>query len=164
MELGNGFHAGAGVYVPAGQYHVGNAINLGTDFYTVEPSACFTYLKDGWNVSLHLIYDTNTRNETLRYTSGDQVMLNTTVTKNIAGLNVGSVSYIQRLIMADSNQGGRGTFGGRTFASTENIAFDGLFGHAIGLATLTGYVTRDVAWSNTSAGTKVWFGTNFKFL
>jgi len=165
-NLGNGFNVGTGVgvYVPVGQYTPGAAVNLGTDFYTVEPSVGFTYLNDGWNASFQSVYDTNTRNNKLKYLSGDQIMFNATVTKDIGGFNVGPVSYYQRQITSDVNDGGRAAFGGKTFSAPSDLAFGGLVSHRIGTATVTAYVTDDVAWYNTIGGVKAWLGVTFKLL
>ncbi len=165
-NLGNGFNVGTGVgvYVPVGQYTPGAPVNIGADFYTVEPSVGFTYLKDGWNASLQTVYDTNTRNNKLKYLSGDQIMFNATVTKDIGGFNVGPVSYFQRQITGDANDGGRATFGGKTFSAPSNLAFGGLVSHRLGSATVTAYVTDDVAWYNTIGGVKGWLGVTFKLL
>jgi len=165
-NLGNGFNVstGVGVYVPLGQYTPGAAINLGADFYTVEPSVGFTYLKDGWNASFQTVYDTNTRNNKLRYLSGDQIMFNATVTKDFGGFNVGPVAYYQRQITGDVNDGGRTTFGGRTFSAPSNLAFGALVSHRVGSAIVTAYVTDDVAWHNTIGGVKGWLAVIFKLL
>ncbi|MFD1626850.1 SphA family protein [Azospirillum griseum] len=164
-NLGDGFNvsAGVGVYLPIGNWSAGSAINLGGKFWTVEPSVGVTYLKDGWNASLQILYDTNTRNPDNHYRSGDQVFANATVTKTIDEWTIGPVGYYQKQVTADSNTGGRATFGGAIFKEPEQLALGGLVGRQIGPVRFTGMVTSEVMARNTYGGTKFWLNANYKF-
>ncbi len=163
-DLGDGYHVGAGVgaYVPIGQYEKGANVNLGTNFYTVESSLGFTYLRDGWNASLQAVYATNSANELLKYRSGDELTINATVTRNFGGFNVGPVAYLLRQVTGDSNNGGRATFGGRTFAAPSNAAVGALVSHAFGTTILAAYGTKEVECRNTVGGYKIWLTATFK--
>ncbi|MGE5545744.1 MAG: transporter [Solirubrobacterales bacterium] len=157
--LGDGFYAGAGlgVYLPVGTYSKGANINIGQHFWTVEPSVAFSYFKDGWNASLHALYDTNTENDENHYKSGDQVFLNGTLTYNLAGWDLGPVGYYQKQVGHDSNEGGATTFRGRTFAATEQVAAGALVSRMLGPVRATLFYTHDVEAKNTLAGDKFWF-------
>lgn len=164
-NLGDGFNvtAGVGVYLPLGNWSAGSAINLGGNFWTLEPSVGFTYLKDGWNASLQVLYDANTRNNKNKYLSGDQVFVNATVTKNIEDWTVGPVGYYQKQVTEDSNSGGRATFGGAVFKEPEQLALGLLIGRQIGPIRFTAMATSEVLTRNTYGGQKFWLNAAYKF-
>jgi len=63
---GQTYHAVAGVdlYVPIGLYHEDELINVGKNFWTIEPVFAITGLyQTGWSWSLKLMYDFNTKND-----------------------------------------------------------------------------------------------------
>lgn len=156
--LGDGWHVGAGlgVYIPVGTYSRNAAINIGQHFWTVEPGVAVTYLKDGWNASLHVLYDVNGENRTNHYRSGDQVFANATLTHDFAGWEVGPVGYYQKQVTDDSNDGGPSAFGGTTASPAEQVAAGLLASHRLGAAKLTAFVTRDIEARNTLGGDKFW--------
>ncbi|MGE5477487.1 MAG: transporter [Bacteroidales bacterium] len=161
-KLGDGWFAGAGlgVYVPVGTYSANADINIGQHFWTVEPGAALTYLKDGWNASLHVLYDVNTENTANHYRSGDQVFVNATVTRNLAGWDVGPVGYAQKQVTDDRNDGGAATFRGTTASPSEQLGLGLLASHALGPAKVTAFVTRDVEARNTLGGDKLWLNVS----
>ena len=163
-NLGGGFFFGAavGFYAPIGTYNKGDTINPGANFWTLEPSIGLTYLKDGWNASLHVIYDTNTENRDTKYRSGDQIFLNATVTKNIDGWNVGPVGYYMKQVTGDVNRGGLPSYGGRVFDPQELLAVGGLISRQVGPFNLTAFYTHEVYARNTLQGGKFWFNVGVK--
>jgi hypothetical protein len=156
--LGDGFHVGAGlgVYVPVGTYSADAAINIGQHFWTVEPGLALSYVKDGWNASVHALYDVNSENPTTHYRSGDQVFVNTTLTQSVAGWDIGPVGYYQKQVSEDRNDGGRSSFGGATAAPARQWALGALVSRQIGPLRLTAFYTRDIEARNTLSGDKVW--------
>lgn len=160
--LGDGFHMGAGlgVYVPVGTYSGDAALNIGQHFWTVEPGLALTYLKDGWNASIHTTYDINTENRTKHYRSGDQIFVNTTLTHNFAGWDIGPVGYYQKQVTEDRNEGGSSSFRGTTAAPSEQLAVGGLVSRQVGPVRLTAFYTRDVEARNTLSGDKLWFNVS----
>jgi hypothetical protein len=156
--LGDGWSVGAGlgVYVPVGTYSGDAAINIGQHFWTLEPGLAVTYLRDGWNASLHALYDVNTENRTKHYRSGDQVFVNATLTHEVAGWDIGPVGVYQKQVTEDRNEGGASSFRGVTASPAEQIAAGLLASHPLGPAKLTAFVTHDIEARNTLAGDKVW--------
>lgn len=161
-NLGDGWYAGAGlgVYVPVGTYHANADINIGQHFWTAEPGLALSYLKDGWNASLHVLYDVNSENTDNHYRSGDQVFANVTLTRNLGGWDVGPVGYVQKQVTEDRNDGGTNTFRGTTADPAEQIGLGLLASHMLGPAKITAFVTRDVEARNTLAGDKVWLNVS----
>lgn len=159
-NLGDGYHMGAGVGVllPLGRYDKNAQINQGVNFWTLEPSVGFTYLKNGWNASAHLIYDINTRNTDTEYRSGDTAALNLTLTKKVGDVSVGPVAYYHRQVTEDSNNG---RFIRAPISKLEQTAVGVLVSGEVGKARLYGMYTKDVDARNTMAGKKLWFNISF---
>ncbi len=160
--LGDGWHLGAGlgVYVPVGTYSVNAAINPGQPFWTVEPGVAVTWAKDGWNASLHMVYDINSENPDTHYRSGDQLFANATLTRKVGGWEVGPVAYFQKQVTEDRNEGGAAVFRGTTADPAEQVAAGLLVSHALGSARITAFVTRDIEARNTLGGDKVWLNVS----
>lgn len=163
--LGDGFHAATGfaVYAPLGRYGVSDPIDVAANFWTFEPGLAFSYFKDGWNATLQALYHTNTVNPANRYLSGDQIFLNATLTRNIAGFDFGPVSYYQKQVTGDNNGGGRTTYGGITAQPSEQFAMGGSLGHRLGSVYLQLMYTHDISAYNSTRGDKVWFNVTYKF-
>lgn len=161
-NLGDGWYIGTGlgVYVPVGTYHTGADINIGQHFWTVEPGVAVTYLKDGWNASVHALYDVNSENKDNHYTSGDQMFVNATLTRNLDGWDVGPVGYYQKQVTEDRNNGGTDTFRGTTASPAEQVAAGLLASHALGPAKITAFVTHDIEARNTLGGDKFWLNVS----
>ena len=163
-SLGDGFFgaAGFGVFVPTGQWSSTAPVNIGANFWTFEPSVAFTYFKDSWNLTVHALLNTNTVNPTNQYRSGDQLFLNLTATKNIAGFHIGPVAYYQKQVTGDSNFGGPTVFRGQTFPSPEQYAVGGSVIHRFEKTSVQFMVTQDVFARNAIQGTKVWLNISYK--
>jgi hypothetical protein len=158
-NLGDGYNVGAGVGVllPLGRYDKSAQVNQGANFWTLEPSIGFTYLKNGWNASAHLIYDINSRNTDTEYRSGDTAALNLTLTKRVGGVSVGPVAYYHRQVTEDSNNG---TFVRAPKSKLEQAAAGVLVSGEIGKARLYGMYTKDFDIRNTMGGKKFWFNVS----
>ena len=163
-SLGGGFFAaaGAGVYFPTGQWSATAPVNIGANFWTFEPSLAFTYFDHGWNLTLHALLNTNTVNPANQYLSGDQVFLNLTATKNVAGFHVGPVAYYQKQISGDANFGGIGVFRGQTFPGPEQYAVGGSVIHRFERTSIQFMITQDVFSRNAIQGTKAWLNVSYK--
>lgn len=161
-SLGDGWYAGAGlgVYLPIGTWSSGAAMNIGQHFWTAETGLSLTYLKDGWNASLHALYDVNAENPTNHYRSGDQAFLNATLTYNLAGWDLGPVAYAQKQVTNDRNEGGRSSFRGTVSQPSEQYAAGLLASHALGPAKVTAFVTHDIDARNTLGGDKFWLNVS----
>lgn len=161
-SLGDGWYVGTGlgVYLPIGTYHTGADINIGQHFWTVETGVAVSYFKDGWNASAHVLYDINSENKDNHYRSGDQVFVNATLTRNLAGWDVGPVGYYQKQVTEDHNNGGISTFRGTTASPAEQVAAGLLASHALGPAKITAFVTHDIEARNTLGGDKFWLNVS----
>lgn len=104
------FSLAAGFYAPDGSYTTPIntpstfTINIGNDFWTFEPEFGLSYREsgpNGYNLTLHGLYDTNSTNPTTGYRSGDQVFLDFTATKALGPVNVGLVGYYTKQVTAD---------------------------------------------------------------
>ena len=60
---------------------------------------------DGYNLSLHALYNINSENEDTKYRSGDQLFLNWAATKSFGGFNAGFVGYYTKQTTADTETG-----------------------------------------------------------
>jgi len=163
-SLGDGFYAATGisVYFPTGQWAPNAVVNIGANFWTFEPSVAFTYFKDGWNASVHAVYDTNTRNPQNQYYSGDMLVLNGIVTKNLAGFDIGPVGYYAKQVTSDSNLGGPTVFGGTNALPPELYAIGGIVGRQLDKFYVQFMYTQDVYARNAYIGGKAWIGITFK--
>lgn len=163
-SLGEGFFgaAGLGVYVPTGQWSPTAPVNIGANFWTFEPSLAFTYFNHGWNLTVHALLNTNTINPSNQYHSGDQLFLNLTATKNIAGFHIGPVAYYQKQVTGDANFGGPTVFRGQTFPAPEQYAVGGSVIHRFEKTSVQFMVTQDVFARNAIQGTKVWLNVSYK--
>jgi hypothetical protein len=106
------FSLAAGFYAPDGTYTTPIntpstfTVNIGNNFWTLEPEFGLSYWEsgpNGYNVTLHGLYDTNSTNLATGYRSGDQVFADLTATKTIGQINVGFVGYYARQVTADKD-------------------------------------------------------------
>ena len=140
---------------PVGQYSPTATINVGNDFWTFQPQASLSYLGNGYDLTLHSIYSTNTQSAHTSYTSGDQLFIDVTATKKFGKWEVGPVGYFNKQITNDQNSGT--TYGTTkpTFGNPEQAALGALAGYNFGPLTLTTMLTRDVeAADGGTQGTK----------
>lgn len=154
-------NAGFSVFVPTGQWGASEFINIGGNFWTFSPSLGVTWLRDGWNVSLEGIYFTNTENTELNYTSGDEVMLSATVTKDLGGFSLGPVAYYYKQVTDDENAGT--AYGGTIQEKGEKLGVGAALNTQIGATNLLLMYTYDAYARNTISGGKAWISVSYKF-
>jgi hypothetical protein len=163
--LGNGFYinAGFGLFFPIGQYTFNAPINLGAPFWTFEPSAAFSYFKDGWTVSAQAFYDINTINPVNNYYSGDQLIVNATFMKLIGGFNIGPVGYWSKQVTGDANYGGPAVYGGINAPPGDDVAIGGTISTQFGKLSVQLMFTQDIYVVNGLSGAKGWFNLSYHF-
>jgi hypothetical protein len=164
--LGNGFYinAGFGLFFPIGQYSFNAPINLGAPFWTFEPSASFTYFKDGWTISAQAFYDINTTNPVNNYYSGNDLVVNATFTKLLFGrVNVGPVAYWYKQVTGDANWGGPSVYGGLPAPPGDDLAIGGSISSQFGKFAVQLLFTQDVYVVNGIGGPKGWFNLIYQF-
>ena len=162
--LGDGFYvnAGFGVYFPIGQWSASSPVNLGAPFWTFEPSAAFSYYKDGWTASLHAVYGTSTTNLVTNYYSGDQVVLNATFMKMFEGVNVGPVGYWLKQVTGDANYG-TSVLNGQVALPGQQLAIGATASAQFGNLSVQLMLTQDVYAQNGLLGSKGWLSLSYHF-
>jgi hypothetical protein len=152
-----------GFYPPAPNYSKTSSINLGNNFWTFEPEAAFSYVGHGSDLTLHLVYTTNSKNPATDYRSGDQIVLEITATQTFRRTEVGLVSYLSDQVTADKN-------GGQFYASnlplTEpfRFALGPIVGYVLGRYHIQAYFTRDlIARDGGQKGNHLWTNVTFPF-
>ncbi len=154
IEPGIFVSAGLSIFAPTGGFEVNDAVNTVGDFWTISPSVGYSYLRDGWNLSMGLSYFANTESGDTSYRSGDEVLFNFTALKDVGGWSIGPVGYWRKQITEDENNGT--AYGGTVQGKAEQAGLGlGVTTHIGGLETNIN-LTRDVYIRNTVGGTKLW--------
>jgi hypothetical protein len=152
-----------GFYPPAPNYSKTSSINIGNNFWTFEPEAAFSFVGHGRDLTLHLVYTTNTKNPATDYRSGDQIVLEITATQTFRRAEVGLVSYLSDQVTADKNAG---KFYASDLQQTEpfRFALGPLVGYVLGRYHFQAYFTRDlVARDGGEKGNHLWTNITFPF-
>ena len=152
-----------GFYAPALNYSQTSGINAGNNFWTLEPEAAFSYVGHGCNLTLHLVYTTNTKNPSTDYRSGDQIVLDITATQTLRRTEVGLVGYLSDQVTADKNGG---KFYANDLPQTEpfRFALGPLVGYFLGRYHIQAYFTRDlIARDGAEKGNHVWTNITLPF-
>lgn len=159
-ELAPGIFANAGVSLLApGSWDAAAAANTGQNFWSLAPSIGFSYLRDGWNASAHLIYTTNQRNKDNGYKSGDEINLNLTAMKDVGnGLSLGPVAYWRKQVSGDSNRGT--SYGGGISKPTEAKGLGISATKQIGSVFLNAMYSRDVSATESGSGSRLWLNVS----
>jgi hypothetical protein len=150
------FKTGLGVYAPDGTVTgVTGLGNQGAPYWTFQPEAIFSYLKDGWNLSAAIYAEFNTANSITGYTSGAQLHADFTATKTIGKWTFGPVAYYIGQVSDDSCSSATcvATYAGLTPAGVGptlnqryNVwAVGGLVGYDFGPAALSVWATQEVS-------------------
>jgi hypothetical protein len=169
-NLGGGWFFGAGVtlYSPSGTIEgpLGTS-GIGAPFWTFEPNVSVAYLSKDWNIALHLLYNTNTRNPNSNFTSGDQFFVDFAATRKFGNWRLGPVAYFTTQTTSDVNAGtsygpaGCGIPG--ICSSPTSFALGGLIGYDWGKVSLDAYATNEVHTSGDSTkGYRVWVNLGYK--
>ena len=151
-----------GIYAPTGNFQKGALANVGTNYWTFEPSAAASYLssKYGFELTAFTGFDFNTKNGTTHYQTGDQFYLDGTVAQHLplfgGFVGAGANGFFYQQITGDSGSGAKlGGFEGMTAGIGPAISY------AYGVGGLD--VAAEVKWlpeigvSNRLNGDTVWF-------
>ncbi len=157
--------AAVGAALPIGQYQKGATVNIGDNFWTVQPEASVSYLANGYNLTVHALYDINTKNNDTSYTSGNQVFLDLTAVKNFGKWTAGVVGFYDKQVTADTNGGTFYGPGGHTFGEPGQFAPGLLLGYNFGPIALTAYCTHTVvAQDGGASGTNAYLRVFVPFM
>lgn len=147
--------AGVSVHTPTG-WDATELVNPGQNFWTVSPSVGVSYLRDGWNVSAHLLFFANEANRDNDYESGDEINLNFTAMKDIGNdWSIGAVGFWRKQLNDDKNPSG--AYGGFVANRAEQGGIGVSVTKQIGPINLNAMYTRDLYAKNTGAGDRFWF-------
>jgi hypothetical protein len=146
---GFAFKTGLGIYVPDGTKTGVNGLgNVGAPYYTFQPEAILSYLKDGWNLTAAVYDEINTANSVTHYTSGDILHADFTATKTIGKWTIGPVAYYYGQITDDSCPTSCIATSSSTLAHSNRFdvwAVGGLVGYDFGPASLSVWATQEVS-------------------
>jgi len=74
-----------GIYAPSGQFQQNRLANQGLGYWTFEPGLLVSYLgeKNGFEATVYIGYDINTKNPETDYLSGQQFHIDVTVAQHL---------------------------------------------------------------------------------
>jgi len=154
LQPGIFMNAGLAVFLPQAGWSQTEPAHNGGNFWTFAPNAGFSYMRDGWNATLHALYLINTENKDNSYKSGNEFMLNATLMKNFDGISFGPVGYYRAQVTDDENNG---TYlGGNTVGKARQLAVGLSVTKRIGKVDVNAMYTHDVYHYNTLGGDKFW--------
>ncbi len=148
------FKTGLGLYAPDGTITGFTGLgNQGAPYWTFQPEAIFSYLKDGWNLSAAIYDEINTANSITGYTSGNILHADFTATKTIGKWTFGPVAYYVGQVSNNSCSSVTclATYGGAIGAANlvnqryNEWAVGGLVGYDFGPAALSVWATQEVS-------------------
>lgn len=151
------FHYAIGLdtVIPTGQYSKTNIANLGRNYWTFEPIIGGTYLSDGgFETSIKLHYDFNTKNMDTNYISGQEFHTDFTVAQKVKDFSLGVGGYYYQQVTNDKQNGAKvGDDGnkGRVLGIGPQIKYD----YKNMMFVLT-YATETMV-KNKPDGNKFWF-------
>ena len=139
--LGNGwfFSGELAVDVPSGPWDANNLVNTGKAVWTFTPSIALTYLKNGYDLTAHLITETPTQNTSQQYTTGSLGLLDLTATKKFGRWTTGPLGMYWGQWSPDSGPAALRTPYPVEIAAGWDLGYD----LAPGIA-LNGWLLRDI--------------------
>jgi hypothetical protein len=149
------FKTGLGIYTPDGTVTgVTGLGNQGAPYWTFQPEAIISYLKDGWNLSAGIYEELNTQNTVSGYTSGNILHADFTATKTVGKWTFGPVAYYEGQVSNDSCSSATcqaiygvtpGTVAGLTNNRYNVWAVGALVAYDFGPAALSVWATQEVS-------------------
>ncbi|MFN4154337.1 MAG: transporter [Paracoccaceae bacterium] len=143
---------GLSLGIPTGDYRGLGAANLGTNVRTTALDVGLSYLKDGWNLSVHANYIKYGTNRSNGFKSGDELLVNWTAMKSVAeGHSLGLTGYVGKQLQNDKLGGAVFGDGNRGSYSAIGIGYSRNFG----ATELNMNLLRDISVRNEAGGTRV---------
>jgi hypothetical protein len=102
------FHLAAGIdyILPTGEYDKQNLVNVGRNYWTINPLFVFTYIHDkGFEVSAKPMYFLNFKNTATDYKSGDGFGVDYLVGQHIGPWSLGINGYYYQQMTNDKSNG-----------------------------------------------------------
>lgn len=143
---------GLSIGLPTGEYTGLGQANLGKNVVTTGLDVGFSYLKNGWNASVHANYFRYGRNSANNFKSGDEILINWTAMKSVAeDQSLGLVGYYRKQLKSD-------TIGAAVFGAGNRSEVLGLgvgYSRRFGALELNVNLMHDLRARNDAGGTKL---------
>jgi len=147
-------NAGLSLHTP-GDWDAAELVNPGQNFWTVSPSIGYSYMRDGWNASAHMIYMANFENKDNGYKSGDEAMINLTAMKDVGNdFSIGAVGYWRQQVTEDENPDG--AYGGMIAGKSASSGIGLSVTKQLGPINLNAMYTTDLGTENSGGGDRLW--------
>lgn len=168
-NLGGGNFIGEGlsIYLPMGDYRESHCVetqdSIANKYWTFEPNVAYSYLADGWNLTLNNTFDFNTKNTTTDYQTGDIYYLDYTIAHSFGRITFGVIgNYIQQFTADTKNGAEVENVGGGGYGNEYMHASIGpLFAYNLGKATVTLRYLYGFAGKNGGNPSFFHFGVSF---
>lgn len=122
------FHwaTGLDIVVPIGTYDRSEAVNIGRNYWTVEPLFAATYISDGgFELSGKFMFDINFENPDTNYRTGNEFHFDYTVAQKFGDWTVGVGGYFYTQVEDDDAPAGTAAMGrGLAFAIGPQVKYD----------------------------------------
>jgi hypothetical protein len=160
---------GLGIYLKDGFYQsntlpsgvkVTSAAAIANNFWTFEPDLALTYLENDWNLTLHAVFDFNTKNNTTNYQSGDVFYLDFTAGKSFGKWTVGAGGNITQQFDNDVSRGVVVNGNGHKF---QQILLGPYAGYDFGPVSLNARILQSVHAENGFNTSQYHLGISFPF-
>jgi hypothetical protein len=160
---------GLGVYLKDGYYQsntlpsgvkVTSATAIANNFWTFEPDLALSYLDNGWDLTLHAVFDFNTKNTTTNYQSGDVFYLDFTAGKSFGKWTVGAGGNISQQFNNDVSRGVVVNGNGHRF---EQILLGPYVNYDFGRASVNAKILQSVHAENSFNSSQYHIGISFPF-
>lgn len=105
---GKNWHAvtGIDIFMPTGNFTKGHLANVGRNYWTIEPIVAATYITDsGFELSGKFMYDFNTKNTDLDYTSGQEFHFDYAAGQKVNNFTLGLAGYFYQQTTDDEQFG-----------------------------------------------------------
>ena len=143
---------GTSINVPTGSFDP-NGLSYGTNTWGGTLEFGYSYLRDGWNASVHVVYSTQETNKATNYKSGDELLVNVTAMKKMGDFSIGPVGYWRKQLEDDVNRGA--FYGGVASGRAEQMGLGIGYARPMGGGELNLNLVHDVMAKNTVGGTSL---------
>jgi hypothetical protein len=163
---GFAFKTGLSIITPDGTITGINGLgNIGSPYWTFQPEAIFSYLKDGWNLTAAVYDEINTANSITDYTSGNILHADFTATKTIGKWTIGPVAYYYGQVTNDkcSSATCLGFYPTGTLLNAQKFnvwAVGGLVAYDFGPAALSVWATQEISAKTSNAAAAAALGAD----
>lgn len=143
--------AGVDINMPTGQYDKTKPLNIGANYWGIEPLVAATYLSDGgFEASVKLMFAYNTENHDTDYRSGRDFHMDYLIGQHVGDWTLGASGYWFHQLTDDTRNGVDIDNRGRAFAIGPAVKYD------FNGMSLIGKWQHEVMAENRPQGDKLW--------